>query len=43
MVGDLIRIKEYPKLGFQIEQDIPDNVWEAGKELIKYGFNKYVL
>lgn len=27
MVGDLIRIKEYPKRGFQIEQDIPEKVW----------------
>jgi uncharacterized SAM-binding protein YcdF (DUF218 family) len=43
MVGDLIRIKEYPKLGFQIEQEIPENVWQAGQELVKLGFNKYVL
>jgi len=40
MVGDLIRIKEYPKLGFQIEQDIPEDVWSAGQELIKLGYNK---
>lgn len=26
MLGDLQRIKEYPKLGFQIEQAIPDEV-----------------
>lgn len=43
MVGDLLRIKEYPKLGFQIEQEIPDNVWQAGQELIKLGYNKYPL
>ena len=43
MVGDLIRIKEYPSLGFQIEQDIPEDVWEAGQRLIELGFNKYVL
>ena len=43
MVGDLIRIKEYPKQGFQIEQDIPEDVWEAGQRLAELGFNKYVL
>jgi uncharacterized SAM-binding protein YcdF (DUF218 family) len=41
MVGDLLRIKEYSKLGFQIEQDIPEEVWHAGQELIKLGYNKY--
>ena len=42
MVGDLIRIKEYPSLGFQIEQEIPKDVWEAGQRLIELGFNKYI-
>ena len=27
MVGDLQRIKLYPAKGFQIHQDIPDDVW----------------
>jgi uncharacterized SAM-binding protein YcdF (DUF218 family) len=43
MVGDLLRIREYPKLGFQIEQEIPDDVWEAGQELIKMGYDKYLI
>jgi uncharacterized SAM-binding protein YcdF (DUF218 family) len=43
MVGDLIRIKEYPKLGFQIEQEIPEEVWQAGQELIKLGYNKHTV
>jgi hypothetical protein len=43
MVGDLLRIKEYPKLGFQIEQDIPDDVWEAGQKLLEAGFTKYFI
>lgn len=43
MVGDLLRIREYPKLGFQIEQEIPDDVWQAGQELLKLGYNKYAL
>ena len=41
MVGDLLRIKEYPKLGFQIEQEIPNDVWQAGQELVKLGYDKY--
>ena len=41
MVGDLIRIKEYPKLGYQIEQDIPEDAWEAGQKLLNMGFDKY--
>ena len=34
MVGDLQRIKEYPSKGFQIPQDIPDEVWKAWEILI---------
>src|SRR5262245_59749853 len=29
MVGDLHRIREYPARGFQIEQEIPADVWAA--------------
>lgn len=43
MVGDLLRIKEYPNLGFQIYQDIPEEVWQAGQKLVKMGYNKYVI
>ncbi|MFZ1705991.1 MAG: YdcF family protein [Saprospiraceae bacterium] len=43
MVGDLQRIKEYPKLGFQIEQEIPADVWEAYDELVRRGYTKHLL
>ena len=43
MVGDLQRIKEYPKRGFQIEQFIPNEVWSANEELISLGFNKRLV
>ena len=43
MVGDMQRIREYPQRGFQIEQDIPDDVWRAYEELIKIGFNKHLI
>lgn len=42
MVGDLVRIREYPKRGFQIEQEIPNEVWEAGQRLIQAGYNKHL-
>ena len=43
MVGDLQRIKYYPEKGFQIYQEIPDDVWDACNELIRSGFNKYLI
>jgi hypothetical protein len=39
MVGDLQRIRLYPAMGFQIHQDIPADVWDAGQELIRAGYN----
>ena len=44
MLGDLQRIKEYPKLGFQIEQDMPAEVWQAWESLVQLGtYNKHLL
>lgn len=43
MVGDMQRIREYPKLGFQIEQEIPDDVWRAYEELVMLGFKKHLI
>ncbi|MCA9351267.1 YdcF family protein [Patescibacteria group bacterium] len=43
MVGDLQRIVEYPKLGFQIEQDVPDEVLDAWQKLVDMGYTKYFL
>lgn len=43
MVGDFQRINEYPKRGFQIEQEIPDSVWHAYERLVLLGFNKYLI
>ncbi|KAI1781363.1 DUF218 domain-containing protein [Hypoxylon cercidicola] len=41
-VGDLIRIREYPSKGFQIPQDIPDDVWEAAQRLVRAGYNSHL-
>lgn len=43
MVGDLQRIKEYPALGFQIEQEIPESVWEAYEQLVQQGFTEQLI
>lgn len=43
MVGDVQRVRLYPAKGFQIHQDIPDDVWRAYDELVKAGYDKYLL
>lgn len=43
MVGDLQRIKLYPAKGFQIAQEIPEDVWKAYKQLVGMGFNRHLV
>jgi uncharacterized SAM-binding protein YcdF (DUF218 family) len=43
MVGDLQRIKIYPDRGYQIAQEIPDEVWRAFEELVRAGYDKYLI
>ena len=43
MVGDLQRIKIYPAKGFQIPQEIPDNVWQAYETLVAMGYDKHLM
>lgn len=43
MVGDLQRIREYPAKGFQIEQEIPAEVWRAYEQLIALGYDKHLI
>ena len=43
MVGDLQRIREYPARGFQIPQEIPDDVWEAYNQLVRAGYDKHLM
>jgi uncharacterized SAM-binding protein YcdF (DUF218 family) len=42
MVGDLQRIRIYPAKGFQIPQEIPDEVWAAYEKLVGWGFDKHL-
>jgi uncharacterized SAM-binding protein YcdF (DUF218 family) len=38
MLGDMQRIKEYPKVGYQIEQEIPPEAWAAYEQLVRLGY-----
>lgn len=43
IVGDLQRIREYPARGFQVHQDIPDDVWDAFGKLVEAGYDTHLL
>jgi uncharacterized SAM-binding protein YcdF (DUF218 family) len=43
MVGDLQRIRIYPEKGFQIAQEIPDDVWQAYEELVRAGYDTHLV
>ena len=43
MVGDLQRIRLYPARGFQIPQEIPDDVWDAFEELVRAGYDRHLV
>ena len=43
MVGDLQRIKIYAAEGFQIHQEIPDDIWSAYEELVRSGYNQRLI
>lgn len=43
MLGDLQRIKIYPGKGFQVYQDIPEDVWDAYNQLLALGYSKQLI
>lgn len=43
LVGDLQTIKLYPKLGYQIKQSIPREIWYAYNHLVSIGFKDGLL
>ena len=43
MVGDLQRVKIYPEKGFQIPQEIPDDVWNAFEGLVAAGYDRHLI
>lgn len=42
MVGDLIRLKVYAERGFQVSMAVPEDVWEAGQNLIRAGYDSHL-
>lgn len=43
LVGDLQRIIEYPKQGFAVEQDVPEDVHAAYERLLRSGFDSRLI
>jgi uncharacterized SAM-binding protein YcdF (DUF218 family) len=43
MVGDLQRVRVYAEKGFQIPQEIPDEVWAAYEALVAAGYDGYLV
>lgn len=43
MLGDLQRIRLYPAKGFQIYQEIPEQVWEAYEKLKAKGYTSHLM
>jgi len=43
MVGDLQRIRLYPARGFQIPQEIPEDVWAAYHALVDAGYDQHLM
>jgi hypothetical protein len=43
LVGDLQRVIEYPKLGFAVTQDVPEEVHAAYAALVEAGFDTRLL
>ena len=43
MVGDLQRISVYAAKGFQIEQEIPREVWSAFEQLVAAGYDGHLV
>jgi uncharacterized SAM-binding protein YcdF (DUF218 family) len=43
MVGDLQRVKLYAETGFQIPQEIPEDVWDAFETLVAAGYDSRLV
>ena len=43
MVGDLQRLQVYPERGYQIPQEIPEDVWAAFEALVAAGYDGHLV
>ncbi len=43
MVGDLQRLRVYAERGFQVPVEVPEEIREAGRRLVRAGYDRFVL
>lgn len=43
LVGDIQRMKIFARRGWQIEIEVPDDIWNSYEELIKRGYTGYLI
>ena len=43
LVGDVQRMRVYAERGFQVPQAVPDDVWDAWKELVARGYTGHLV
>ena len=43
IVGDFQRILVYPRLGFQVAQEVPQEVMNAYEELVRQGYTRFIV
>lgn len=43
LVGDIQRMKVYAEKGWQVAVAMPEHVWKAYEELVKRGYNQYII
>jgi len=42
-VGDMQRVKVYAEKGYQIFQEIPEDVWQAYEQLVEMGYTEHLI
>jgi uncharacterized SAM-binding protein YcdF (DUF218 family) len=43
LVGDFQRMEVFARMGYQVEQEIPAEVWESYEKLVGMGYSRYVV
>lgn len=43
LVGDIQRMKVYAEKGWQVSVEVPEYVWKVYEELVKRGYNHYII
>jgi hypothetical protein len=43
LVGEVLRLKDYPSKGFITPQDVPDNIMNSAQKLLNLGYTQYSI